>query len=738
MWLHAPLPAGRVSGDSHEDDGPGGDRRPSQPRDTLARRRGHVALVEPRVTRPSTLRAIPRPRLTRRLTDTVGRPLVTLVAPAGYGKTTLLFDWADQDERPFAWVTLDQRDNDPECLETSIGLAAERVEPQRGTGRFVLVLDDLQALDEPAAQAALAALLAGLSPEVTLALASRRPPALPVARMRAQRRVLELGPRDLAMDPREGAAMLALAGAELSGEDFTRLLRGTEGWPAALTLGALTLADPSSPAGFGGANRLVAEYVRDEILDGLSPALRQFLLETSVLDTLTGELCDWVLQRGGSAAALLELCGREGLLVPLDRSDEHFRHHRLVAEMLSTELRRLEPGRAAALHRRAVEWYRAGGDDDRAVRHAVSAGDVEVAAELVWSCTLPAVSRGDKRRVEGWLDLFSDADRVATPALALAAASTQFASGQGHLVEHWAQAAAAAPASSPAVATSARIMHAALARDGLARMRADALDAYALTPDASPSRAMCCLLAGTAAQLTGDAPVAVRQLEEGAHRAAVTAPDLHALCLTQLALPALARGDWEGAGALLTRARAQVDRYGLGSYPVVALVLAASALVRAHRGRVEEAQRDLAAAHELRAQLTDFATWYEVELSVVMARAAIRLSDVNAARDLLAAARRGIERLPDAVTLEAWLEESWAQLDSVLGPASAPQLVLTTAELRTLRYLPTHLSFREIGERAFVSGNTVKTQANSVYRKLDVSCRSDAVTRARQLGLLDG
>jgi LuxR family maltose regulon positive regulatory protein len=710
-------------------------------RSTLARRRGRVALVERRMTRPAPLRAIERPRLTGLLTDTVGRPLVTLVAPAGYGKTTLLCDWADHDERPFAWVTLDHHDNDPACLDASVGLAVERVEPQRGTGRFVLVLDDVQALHEPAAQAGLAALLAGLPPEVTLALASRRPPPLPLARMRAQRRVMELGPRDLAMDPVEGAAMLALAGLELGLEDVTRLLLCTEGWPAALTLGALTLADPSSPghaAGFGGANRLVAEYVRDEILGGLSPALRRFLLETSVLATLTGDLCDWVLQRDGSAAALVALCGQEGLLVPLDRADERFRHHRIVAEMLSTELRRLEPERAAELHRRASEWYRAGGDDDRAVRHAVYAGDVEAAAELVWSSTVPAVSHGDKHTVEGWLGLFTDGDRIATPTLALAAASTQFASGQGHLVEHWVQAAAAAPGTSCAVETSARIMRAAVARQGLARMRADALYAYELTPDGSPSRAMCCLLAGTAAQLAGDDDDAVRQLQEGAYRAAVTAPDVHALCLTQLALPALAQGDWEGAGALLARARAQVDRYGLGAYPIAALVLAASALVRAHRGRVEEAQRDLHDARELRAQLTDFAAWYEVELSVVMARAAIRLSDVNGARDLLADANRGIRGLTGAAMLEAWLDESWAQLDSVIGPASVPPSSLTTAELRTLRYLPTHLSFREIGERVYVSGNTVKTQANSVYRKLDVSCRSDAVTRAQQLGLLDG
>jgi LuxR family transcriptional regulator, maltose regulon positive regulatory protein len=706
---------------------------------TFGRRRGPVALVERRVTRPGTLRAIQRPRLTRRLTDTVGRPLVTLVAPAGYGKTTLLCDWADEDERPFAWVTLDHQDNDPECLEASISLAVERVEPQRGTGRFVLVLDDLQALHAPLAQAALAALLAGLPEEVTLALASRRPPALPIARMRAQHSVLELGPRDLAMDAGEGAAMLALAGLELAGGDVTRLLRSTEGWPAALTLGAIALADPSSSMSFGGANRMVAEYLRDEILAGLPAARRRFLLETSVLETLTGELCDHVLERAGSAKVLAGLCGEEGLLVPLDRSDERFRHHGLVAEMLSTELRRLEPARAAALHRRAGAWYRAAGDIDKAVWHALSAGDVGAAAELVWSGTVPAVSHGEKDRVEGWLGLFSAADRAATPALALATASTEFASGQGHLAEHWAAAAAAAARGpSPAVETSARIVRAALARDGLDRMRADAEDAFERTPDGNPGRALCCLLAGTAAQLAGGERDAVRQLQEGARRAAVTAPDVHALCLTQLALPALVQGDWEAAGGLLTRARAQVDRYGLGGYPVSALVLAASALVRAHRGRIDEAQCDLRDARELAAQLTDFAAWYEVELSVVMARAAIRLSDVTGARDLLADASRGIRRLPGAVTLEAWLDESWAQLDSVLGPTSVPLSALTTAELRTLRYLPTHLSFREIGERAYVSGNTVKTQANSVYRKLDVSCRSDAVARARQLGLLDG
>src|SRR6476659_9133608 len=158
--------------------------------------RGRVTLVARRSMRPPSVRAIHRPRLIEPLMDAAGLPLVILVAPAGYGKTTLLCDWAEHDERPFAWVTLDRQDNDPACLQASVAVAAESVEPQRGTGRFVLVLDNLEALDAPAAHAALAALLEGLPHEVTLALAGRTAPPLPVARMRAQGRVAELGPRE--------------------------------------------------------------------------------------------------------------------------------------------------------------------------------------------------------------------------------------------------------------------------------------------------------------------------------------------------------------------------------------------------------------------------------------------------------------------------------------------------------------------------------------------------------------
>jgi LuxR family maltose regulon positive regulatory protein len=268
-------------------------------------------------------------------------------------------------------------------------------------------------------------------------------------------------------------------------------------------------------------------------------------------------------------------------------------------------------------------------------------------------------------------------------------------------------------------------------------MAGDAERAYALEPDASPRRATCRLLGGTAVLLARGGEEAIRKLQEGAHRAAVTAPDVHALCLTQLAIAALAQDEWEHATALVTRARAQVERYDLGVYPMAALIFAASALVRAHRGRIEAARQDFDTALRLRSQLVDFAAWYEVELSVVLARSAVRLSDLSGARELLADASRSIRQLPDAAVLASWLADSRTQLEGLLGPERIPPSSLTTAELRILRYLPTHLSFREIAARVYVSANTVKTQANAVYRKLEVSSRSEAVAQARRLGLLD-
>ena len=267
--------------------------------------------------------------------------------------------------------------------------------------------------------------------------------------------------------------------------------------------------------------------------------------------------------------------------------------------------------------------------------------------------------------------------------------------------------------------------------------RAEAAAAAALLAPDSPGLALCHFLEGVAGHLGGERAAGRAALEAGARGAAVRAPLLQALCLAQLGLIALDEHDTEEAAQLVTRARAQIDRYTLARYPVSALVLAVSALVRAHRGRAEEARRDAGRAAEALGHLADLAPWYAAEVESVLARAAWRLGDYLEARRRLAAAARPAPRIAGAPVLAEWLRATEADLAAYTHTASPVQASLTPAELRVLQYLPTHLSFREIGERTQLSANTVKTQANTAYRKLDVRSRSDAVARARELGLLD-
>jgi LuxR family transcriptional regulator, maltose regulon positive regulatory protein len=196
-------------------------------------------------------------------------------------------------------------------------------------------------------------------------------------------------------------------------------------------------------------------------------------------------------------------------------------------------------------------------------------------------------------------------------------------------------------------------------------------------------------------------------------------------------------GDWEQAALLGSRARAQVDRAGIARYPTSALVYAVSALVRAHRERVDAAQDDRRHAVELLERLVDAPPWYAVEVRVALARAALRLGDAVGSRALLAEAQRMLRTVTDAPLAAAWIEECRAQADTFALRAQAGPASLTPAELRVLRMLPTHLSFREMGMRLHVTTNTVKTHAHAVYRKLDACSRSEAVAHARGMGLLD-
>jgi LuxR family transcriptional regulator, maltose regulon positive regulatory protein len=464
-----------------------------------------------------------------------------------------------------------------------------------------------------------------------------------------------------------------------------------------------------------------------------------FLQRTSVLDELSGPACDAVLDRAGSGAVLREMSRSNLLVMPLDDADGSYRYHALLAGMLRAELRRCEPHREAELHRRASDWYAAAGDDDRAIDHAIAAGDVARAGDLLWTTAAARVLDGRGAEIRRRLDRFTPDQLAAHPTLALTAAARHLALGERDLVEHWTVAAQRAlpDGDVPSLDAGVEIMRAAVARDGICRMQRDAARAYERLPEDSPWRSLCCLLVGVGAHLTGADDGARPHLEEGARRGAIAAPSVQALCLAQLALLAIDGGDWEQGALLAARAHSQVERVGLAEHPTSALVFAVSALVRAHRDRVEDAQADRRRATDLLTRLVDYVPWYDVEARVALARAALRLGDVTGARTLLAEASRALARDAEATVLRAWIDDLWEQVEAftvteLVGPSS-----LTTAELRVLALMPTHLSFREMGRRLHVSANTIKTHAHAVYRKLDVCSRSEAVTRARGTGLLD-
>ncbi|HYH62080.1 MAG TPA: LuxR C-terminal-related transcriptional regulator [Solirubrobacterales bacterium] len=711
-----------------------------------------------------------RDRLTEHL-DGADTPVLMLVAPAGYGKSTALADWTAQDERPSAWLTLDERHNDPAVLLYAIASLLDDIEPigeevfaplstpRSGVSSavvprlrnalhdrhrpFILVFDDLHLVENPDCVAPLVAVIQSVPPGSQVAIASRSTPPWPFGRMRANRLLTELSASELEMSVGEAAQTLAACGLDLNRDAVEMLVERTEGWPVGLYLAGLSLTQKSGVdvaiADFHGDDRLVADYVRDEFFAALDEDTLSFLVGTSILDRLSGEVCDAVLERNDSGEMLRRLARSNLLIVPLDHRDRAYRHHALFKEMLSAELGRLGVSESSGLHTRASEWFREQGDAERAVSHAIDAGDRDLAADLIWTNAPAFVSTGRHATVRAWLDEFTVEQLATSPALCVARATRHLAEGNGGAVERWTGMALdrldGSGAADEATIAAARIIRAAgAAHDGVVKMREDIQPGIELLPSDSPWRPLCLLVDGASRHLCRELDEARETLEDAA-RQAFSTPSVETLCRAQLALVAIDDGDMGEAERQTDLAMMRVEHFGLGDHPTQALVFAVSALVRARRGRSEAATFDAKAAVRLQGGLKEMSSWYETETHITVARALLQLDDAVAARVHLAAAGRHLRKASDAVLLQDWLADAWAEVDT--AGSVGGRWPLTPAELKLLHMLPTHFSFRQIAERSFVSQNTVKTQAQSVYRKLGVSSRAEAVACARAAGLLD-
>jgi LuxR family transcriptional regulator, maltose regulon positive regulatory protein len=677
---------------------------------------------------PAAGQAVVRTALLNRLRGAAEGTIATIVAPSGYGKTTLLAQWAERTRRPVLWVDLEPEDDDAEIVESRLEALVE--EP----GLLALV-DDVHVLRSPPALEALRRLLGGKAPGTTVALAARRPPKLPLARLRSQGRLLEIGPDELAFTSRDAETLLRRAGVLLPPQEAEAVAERLEGWPAALYLAALSLRAGAQASAVGGDDRFIADYLETEHLAVLSPTQREFALQTSVFDQLTAESCDGLLDRSDSRR-MLETLETMGMVVPLDHRRRRYRYPRLVRDFLRVELEQSEPKTARALHRAAASRAAERGATEEAIAHAAAAGDRAGIAELADQLAVSAFGQGRLDALERWLDLLhEDAVIEAHPDLCIAASWLHAVRGRAADAQHWADAATRGLGGRD---PRLHVLRALRCRDGADQMLDDANAACNRLAAGHAWRPAAVLARGAALLLAGDTERAERELVEAIELAtAAGASELAIVGLCLRATLSTAENEHVDAEAFVAEAvllsEAEAPSESLASL----LLEAVSARDAARRGDLAEAAAGLERAEELLPAATPAAPWLAALVLLELAHVRLALADADEARALL---RRVADIFRVRPRLGVLVQRN-AELDRRTRALAEPEgrwaSSLTPAERRLLPLLATHLSFREIGERLYVSRNTVKTQAIAVYRKFGVTSRSAAIERAVALGLID-
>ena len=698
-------------------------------------------------------------------------PVITLVAPPGYGKTTLMAQWAQRTESRVAWLSCDDADNDPVVLLSALAVALSRIGPvdpaifsalaSSGADitvvpRFVaavapvqppvtVLVDHAEAVTNRQCLNTIAEFALRLPPGWQFALASRTVVPLPTARLRAQGGILEVTADDLAMGPSEAQSLLTGAGVEADEASLRDLLQRTEGWPAGLYIAALAIKSGTrqSDAGFTftGDDVYMGDYLRSELLAGISAEEGSFLTRTSVLERMCGSLCDAILENTGSGAVLEQMETRNLLVLPLDRRREWYRYHRLLRDLLRSELRRQEPDVVQNLHFRAAAWFEANSMPEQAIGHAQAAGDYDRVVRLILELQQPVWASGRVETVLRWMEWIRDVTSAEHYGAIAVHGSLIFALlGQPSEAERWA---AAAERASPAgilpdgstIEATLAYLRAIVCRKGIGEMRRDAQLAWEGLSPASPYRATMLYTEGISFLLEGDptraGPILARALNLATHSGSLP---LAGLILAEQCGVAAERDDWAEVTTLAEQAAAIVEDGHFGDYWTSALAYAWASRAAAHRGDVSRARFYLGRASRLRPLLTYALPVVSVQALLEMTRAYITLADPGGAAAVLAQADDILRQRPDLGVLA----ELAGQLQAGLATGTSHAIgasSLTAAELRLLPLLSTHLSYAEIGERLYVSKNTVKTQAYSAYRKLGVSSRSEAVVRTRELGL---
>lgn len=714
-----------------------------------------------------------RTRLDGAYARSTGR-IVRLSAPGGYGKSTLVARWVADDPRAVVWLLLEPIDNDPLVLmgELARGLTGIseldfegsfwRRDEQRRLDQvvvptfaelirscstpFVVVLDDLHVIDDVDSSEVIATLGANLPPGSTLVLAGRgytHEGAL--ARMRLHPGVVDLGVDDLAFDLAETEEFLRLMGVSLDFDSLERLAQQFEGWPAGLRL-AQVAAEPESWTGDRGISRLgrvrfVTDYLEHEWLGRLDPDDELLLMEVACLDRFTAAMCHDVLGRSGCGDRMRELRARLPFLLPLDQHAEWYRLHQLLASLLSERLRDRDVDRFREIHSAASTWWERQGDVDLAIQHAATGGDLDRCEQLIVEHFGVYLTAGHNALVRRWLDYLPEERVTAAPGLQVVMATTLGQAGVGTKALRWTQR-----------------LHESLETAGdsrhVTRTRARC-DAVRATLDPCPPGeliggveqafqhlrggevALAYWALGTCRFRLGDLVGSRTALERGAFEAQLAhAHVLEANLLASASFVADVQGDRAISEDLLDGAEALVRVNRTGHIPSTLVVASMSALTAARRGRRDGALASIALARRHVGGYVGISPFVNIACRLPVAQTLLLLGDPDQARHELDMCERYVAMGERPERLQRCLDDLRRQIDTVTGLGAAHTSALTEAERRVMTYLPTNLSLADISTRLYVSRNTVKSHTAAIYRKLGVTSRTDAVERARALGMI--
>ncbi len=603
---------------------------------------------------------------------------------------------------------------------------------------FHLVLDDVGVVTEPEAFALLSLLIRDAPEGAQLVLASRNGADLPLARLRAAGEVLDLGATDLALDAFETRRLLAIGGLQPSDEAVHDICAAADGWAAGIALATLSGEGAEGLSAACVENSPdVARYLLREAVEGQSAEVRHFLLASSVLRRMSPALCDAAL-RMTDAANVLDALHRAGLFVePLDADGEWSRYHHVFRELLQAELRRQTPEVIPDLLRGAAAWHEANGDLGEAFDYALEAGDLASAGRILLHSSEALIGGGEIETVRAWLERCTPEEIASDVQLALAGARVALLSGHAAeanrltaVAETAGQLDAPSAENAASLRSSLADLRATLAPFGVSQMLRDAAFVCSVETKSGSHRVMDGWRGVATAHL-----LAGRPTEAVAAFARVLAftkgrPDLDHITINSLgysALAAVEAGDWRRARTWASEAHALTKGRGLERIAQGAAPFTAHAAVLQHDGLLSQATEALAQARDVIPALHAM-HWFEADISLRCGDVALMLGDVEGSWELADTARYALAHYPDAGTLPRRLQALDARL------RSARSLALTSSELRIVPFLPSHLSLQEIGDRIYLSRATVKTHTVAVYRKLDVSSRSEAVARLETLG----